>query len=74
MGSYTKNEYRNSPVLITYREMGLKMCGRYCLYHKTVNYNPLYLVCELLARSAVDPHETVQDIIFSAIDTWSLVS
>ncbi|CAC5375644.1 Angiopoietin-related protein 7,Ficolin-3,Ficolin-1-B,Ficolin-2,Ryncolin-1,Tenascin-R,Angiopoietin-1,Ficolin-1,Fibrinogen C domain-containing protein 1-A,Tenascin-X,Ryncolin-3,Fibroleukin,Fibrinogen C domain-containing protein 1,Ryncolin-2,Microfibril-associated glycoprotein 4,Fibrinogen alpha chain,Ficolin-1-A,Tenascin,Fibrinogen C domain-containing protein 1-B,Angiopoietin-4 [Mytilus coruscus] len=75
MGSYSDNDYRSSPVLLAYSDMGLKMCGRYCLYHKSctaVNYNSVSLVCELLAGSAADPHSTVLDFKYSAIDTWSM--
>ncbi|CAC5376564.1 unnamed protein product [Mytilus coruscus] len=55
--------------------MGLKMCGRHCLHHKSctaVNYNSVSLLCELLAGTSTDTNTTIPDFRYSAIHTWSL--
>ncbi|CAC5401410.1 unnamed protein product [Mytilus coruscus] len=55
--------------------MGLKMCGRHCLHHKSctaVNYDTVSLLCELLVETSTDTNSTIQDFRNSAIHTWSL--
>lgn len=51
IGIIANNTYKNAYVIVAYRAIGLKMCGRQCLYQDqcvAVNYNPESLVCELL--------------------------
>ncbi|CAC5406597.1 unnamed protein product [Mytilus coruscus] len=74
IGSLSENTYRNSHVIKSYDNIGLKMCGRRCLHQKScsaINYNPALLKCELLFETSEDITLTVQDFEYSAIDTWS---
>ncbi|XP_071177691.1 scavenger receptor cysteine-rich domain-containing protein DMBT1-like [Mytilus edulis] len=75
MGTFIEHLYRNSEVIIAYNNMGLKMCGRYCLHLKSctaVNYNSVSLLCELLGETSTDTNTTMKDFRYSAIHTWSL--
>lgn len=64
------------PRLLTVDNIGLKSCARRCLYHKSChgfNYHPKHLVCEMLVDK-VAMINTVPDVEFSYIASWTLVS
>lgn len=74
IGTVLDNAYQDTDVILAYDNMGLKMCGRECLYQdqcSAVNYIPATLVCELLEAGGT--LETVFGSLYSSINTWTMV-
>ncbi|XP_052064951.1 neurogenic locus notch homolog protein 1-like [Mytilus californianus] len=74
-GSFIKNKYSYSPVILAFDNVGPLMCIKNCLLHKgckAVNFNGSQFECELL--NVTFPYDMLTDIkgsFYTEIDGWT---